>query len=166
MVVIVMGLPGSGKSYFAKKLAKSIKAEYVNSDRLRKEFFPNRTYSDAEKATVYDLLLAKQEEAICQKKNLVLDATFHTNETRAPFFVSQKEKIFIIELLADEDIIRQRLQKSRPFSEADFDVYQSIRRQWEPLLQPHLVLQSTNENSGAMLQRAIEYLRDESGADK
>ena len=53
MVIIVCGLPGSGKSYFAERLAKKIDADYVNSDRLRKELFPSRTYSDREKATVY-----------------------------------------------------------------------------------------------------------------
>ena len=37
MVVIVFGLPGSGKSYFASRLAGIISADYINSDRVRRE---------------------------------------------------------------------------------------------------------------------------------
>jgi len=35
MIIIVFGLPGSGKSYFASKLAERINARYINSDVIR-----------------------------------------------------------------------------------------------------------------------------------
>ncbi|MGZ8557438.1 MAG: AAA family ATPase [Chitinophagaceae bacterium] len=92
MIVIVFGLPGSGKSYFASRLAKMINAGYVNSDRLRKEMFKNRTYSSQEKAAVYNVMLEKMKEAMNQNMNIVLDATFHKNETRKPFLQEMKGK--------------------------------------------------------------------------
>jgi len=161
MIVIVFGLPGSGKSYFASRLAKMIDAGYVNSDRLRKEMFKKRTYSVEEKAAVYHAMLEKMKEALNKNMNLVLDATFHKTENRQPFILETegKDGIFFIEVRADENIISQRLKKSRPDSEADFDVYRFIQQHWEPLDKQHLLLESTDENIDKMLQKAAEYLQ-------
>src|SRR5688572_2457772 len=128
MIIVVFGLPGSGKSYFAERLAKKIEADYVNSDRLRREMFPARTYSEQEKAAVYNAMLAKMRRAVKQKKDVVLDATFHNNETRKPFMQAGKknDRICFIEITADEDLISRRLQKERAYSEADFEVYNLI----------------------------------------
>ena len=161
MIIVVFGLPGSGKSYFAEKLAKKIEAGYVNSDRLRKEMFPVRTYSEQEKTAVYNVMLQKMRRALKQNKNVVLDATFHTNETREPFTQAgkKKDRICFIEITADEELIQRRLQKERNYSEADFEVYKLIRRQWEPLNEPHLMLESTDENIDNMLEKAAAYLK-------
>lgn len=163
MIIMVLGLPGSGKSYFAARLAKMTGADYVNSDRLRKEMFQVRTYSEQEKAAVYNAMLEKMKEAVRQSRNLVLDATFHNDETRKPFIqeMKQKGRICFMEVTADENLIRQRLKKERAYSEADFEVYKLIRSQWEPLNEPHLLLKSTDENIDSMLQKAAEYLKQE-----
>ncbi len=161
MIVIVLGLPGSGKSYFASRLAKMINADYINSDRVRKEMFKSRTYSEQEKAAVYNEMLEKMKEAVSQRRNLVLDATFHKNETRNIFIqgMKGKGKIFFIEVWADENIAGVRLKESRTYSEADFEVYKLIRQHWEPLIERHLLLESTDENIDKMLQKAAEYLQ-------
>lgn len=158
MVVIILGLPGCGKSYFAQRLAKMIHAEYVNSDRLRKENFKIGMYSDEEKAKVYDIMLQKMKQAIRHHKNLVLDATFHKNETRKPFFKQAKGSLFFVEVWAKESIIKERLKKKRPYSDADFEVYQSLQQEWEPLEKPRLLLESTNINIHSMLQKVAQYL--------
>ena len=163
MIVIVLGLPGSGKSYFASRLAQMLGADYVNSDRLRKELFPKRTYSAEETSKVYGAMFKTMEEAIAHSKNLVLDATFHKNAMRKQLKDSTKgkEQLFFIEVQANENTIKERLKKSRPFSEADFKVHQLIRQQWEPLQIPHLTLESTNDNIDSMLQEAAQYLNHE-----
>jgi hypothetical protein len=161
MIVVVLGLPGSGKSYFAQRLAELINATYVNSDRLRKELFPKRTYSELERAKVYDAMLKRMDEAIDQEKNLVLDATFHTNKTREPLMAKSRGEVFFIEIQADEDVLRERLKEKRPYSEADLGVYRLIKQLWEPLERPHLTLQSTNNNIETMLQKALKYLKND-----
>ena len=35
--ILIMGLPGSGKSYLAKKLSSSLNAVWLNADALRKK---------------------------------------------------------------------------------------------------------------------------------
>lgn len=158
MVVIILGLPGSGKSYFAQRLAKIIRAEYINSDRLRKETFPIPTYLEEEKAKIYDMMLQKMKDAILHHKNLVLDATFHRNEARKPFIKQAKGELFFVEVWADASIIQERLKRNRPYSDADFEVHQLVKQEWEPLTEPHLLLESTDDNIHGMLQRAAQYL--------
>jgi len=161
MIVIVLGLPGSGKSYFASRLAEVIQADYINSDQVRKEMFSKRMYSEQEKGAVYNAMLEKMKSVVQLNKDLVIDATFHREDSRQLFIrqLRGKAKFFFIEITANPDLIRRRLKKERPFSEADFDVYELTRHQWQPLGEPHLSLESTDENIDYMLDRAVNYLR-------
>jgi predicted kinase len=170
MIVFVFGLPGTGKSYFASRLAKMIDASYLNSDKLRKDLFAQRTYSCHEKKVVYDTMLCKAKEAITKGQNLVLDATFHKKETRDTFIkqLSDQGEVFYIELHSAESTIKERLKEIRPYSEADFEVYKLIRQQWEPFSESHLVLESTNNNIEEMLLKAVQYIgwKHDTGTDK
>ncbi|MEO8413210.1 MAG: AAA family ATPase [Ginsengibacter sp.] len=161
MVIIVFGLPGSGKSYFAGRLAKMISAGYLSSDRIRKEMYKKRTYSDAEKEAVYKEMLTKMKKAVHENRHVVLDGTFHKSETRKVFIEAMKNKsgVEFIEVETGENIARERLKKSRTYSEADFEIYKIIRDHFDPLTEPHLLLQSTNNNIENMLQQATFYLK-------
>ena len=160
MIIIVFGLPGSGKSYFAVSLANMIKADYINSDQIRQIMFAVRGYSEKEKMSVYNEMLVQMQKAIQQHKNLVLDATFYTNDIRKKFFdaAENMDDIIFIEIRAEESLIRERLNKPRKDSEADFEVYKKIRKQWEPVHEDHLVLQSTDNNIAVMLEKTAAYL--------
>ncbi len=163
MIVIVFGLPGSGKSYFAQKLAEKLNAGYVNSDKLRKELFKERFYTDQEKAIVYEKMLDEMKRYTKQNLNLVLDGTFYKEKVSEMFInaIDSREPILFIEIQADEDVIRERLRKPRQYSEADFEVYKLISSQYEPLEKPHLMLKSTNYNIEEMLGKATNYIKQQ-----
>jgi len=160
MVILVMGLPGSGKSIFASKLAEFLHADYINSDRLRMNQLSNRTYSEEEKERIYDDMLIRMEDSVNRYRHVVLDATFNLNRIREKFIkkASKTEALAIIEINAAEAVIKKRISHKREFSEANFDIYQKIKRAWEPIPQRHLTLESTNHNLHFMLQKAIGYL--------
>lgn len=161
MVIIVFGLPGSGKSYFATQLAARLGALYASTDELRKKMFPIRTYSDAEKLAVYDAMLNIMVEGIHEKKTIVLDGTFYTTALRDKFEQAVKalqEKLVYIEVTAAKEIIEARLEKPRLHSEANLEVYQKLKKTAEPLLTEHLVLVSTNDSLDSMLAQAIHYI--------
>ena len=105
-------------------------------------------------------MLAQMKKAIQQNKNLVLDATFYTNDIRKKFLDAAEhvDEIFFIEVKAEESLIVERLKRPREDSEADFGVYKKIKKQWEPLYDDHLVLQSTDNNRDEMLEKASVYL--------
>lgn len=160
MIVIVFGLPGSGKSYFARKLAARINGDYINSDVVRKEMFRQKTYSEQEKLLVYKAMIEKVVATVKQNGSVVVDATFYKKDIRTRFIeeIKIKDPVVFIEVIADEDLIKERLKTPRTESDADFAVYQKIKEQWEPLDETHLVLHSTNDNIDDMLEIATNYL--------
>ncbi len=161
VLVMVMGLPGSGKSYFAKGLAKEIDAIYLGSDALRKELGLMGSYQFDNKLSVYDEMLKRAKKIEKSGKNLVLDATFYLKKIRDPFFVLAKSlswKFSIIHIKADETLITKRLSKTREDSEADLKVHQKIKSEFEPILEPHLLIQSTDGSLQENLDKALKYI--------
>ncbi len=160
MVIVVFGLPGSGKSFFATRLASKLDATYVSTDELRLKLFLTRTYSDREKLAVYDAMLNIMILAISDEKTIVLDGTFYKESLRNKFEVEANklgEKLIYFEVTAPEKSIEDRLDKPRVNSEANFDVYLKLKDEYEPLTKDHLVLVST-ENIDSMLQKALNYI--------
>lgn len=161
MVIIVLGLPGSGKSYFASKLAAELGAEYISSDEVRMRLLPTRTYSDEEKKRVYGAMSNMMSEALFLKKPVVLDATFYRESLRNKFeeiAAEFGETIIYIEVSAPEHLIEERLQKPRLVSEADHAVYLKLKETYDPLKKDHLILVSSNHNISEMLSKAADYI--------
>lgn len=164
MIILVAGLPGSGKSYFAERLAGRLDAKYVNSDRVRMELHASGEYSVKDKLVVYKEMLLKTMKAIEDEKHVVVDATFYHHIMREMFLrlaEGYKKEIRLIEVVADEAIIRERLKRPRKYSEADFAVYERLRDDFEGITMPHLVLESTDDNLKEMLKSAIMYIEHE-----
>ncbi len=161
MIILVAGLPGSGKSYFAERIAGRLDAVYINSDRVRLELQASGKYSLADKLLVYKELLLRTTAAIQQKKDVVVDATFYHHTMREMFLrLAEGYHLVahIIEVVADEALIKKRLQKPRTYSEADYSVYEIVRDGFEEITMPHLTLESTDENIDDMLKKAESYI--------
>lgn len=161
IIVIIFGLPGSGKSYFASRLAYKLNARYINSDRVRKEVLQEGGYTLDQKLAVYEEMLHQLRDAVAQKRNIVMDATFFKTDIRKKFEAEAQKQCpnpFFIEVIAEEPLIEERLRHPRPDSEADFKVYTLLKEQWETMPEPHLTLFSTDDNIADMLRKAEEYL--------
>jgi predicted kinase len=161
MITIVAGLPGSGKSYFAEKLADRLRAAYINSDRVRQCMRASGNYSLQDKMSVYKEMTRQTRTLAREKKSVVVDATFYRQAMRDLFSDMAKDEsgeVRFIEVVADEALIRERLRKPRIYSEADFSVYERVKDEFEEITAPHLKLQSTDENIASMLNRAVQYL--------
>lgn len=161
MIIIVSGLPGSGKSFFARSLAAELQFEYLNTDLLRKEMFPERNYSKEEKRLVYNKLKEGMITAVRRKKSIILDGTFHSAIIRNEFIDYAQgagEPCILFYVKASDKTIRERLSRPRQDSEADWDVHQKIRQEFEEIKQPYLVLNS-EEPIEVMIKQAREYIR-------
>lgn len=159
-IILVTGLPGSGKSYFARRLAGRLGAEHINSDAVRKVMGAAGKYSFEDKLLVYTQMAKMAERCLNEHKRVVVDATFYHPAMRN-MFLSLAERhavdIYFIQITAKETLIEERLRKPREDSEADFQVYKSIRDQLQQMTNPHLKLESTNDNIESMLDEAIAY---------
>ena len=49
-LIIMVGAPGSGKSYLARTLSGALGAEIIQTDAVRKELYPEPAYTPAEAA--------------------------------------------------------------------------------------------------------------------
>jgi predicted kinase len=166
MIIIVFGLPGSGKSYFASKLAKRLEAKYVNSDVIRKQLFDTIEYSKEEKMKVYEVMMKVMIKAVRQSENIVLDATFYKENLRKKFLetaTALDERILFIEVWAEEEIIFERLKLKRTYSDADYSVYRRIKEIFEPLKAEHLKVQSRQKNIDEMIKKTLKYIQNYHG---
>jgi predicted kinase len=166
-LILVAGLPGSGKSYFAQRLAKALGATYLSSDRLRKELQAGGRYSMADRLAVYRQLALLAAAQLKTQQAVVVDATF-THQRMRELFLSLAEArrcpLILIWVQAAEALIRQRLalrqQEPGQESEADVSVYELLREKFEEIPGPHLRLESTNSNLHQMLEQALAYIRN------
>lgn len=160
MVIIVFGLPGSGKTYFARQLATNLKAKYINSDTVRNSFRGPGEYSREEKNIVYDIMLNKMMIAMHEGEDVVIDATFYKNDLRRRFssYIRETGSPYFIEIVADELLIRKRLAKRTSDPASSSHVYEAVKAEWEPAPFPHLTIESTDDNVGEMLEKAMAYI--------
>ncbi len=147
MLIIVCGLPGSGKSSLSKEIMRIVKAEYLNSDIIRKELIPRPEYTEDEKRQVYVEMARKAGELLKQGKNVIADATFFTGEYREMMTeraTQAKSPCRIILCSLPETYIRQRIERrkksGRNPSDADYEVYLQLKKQFEPIQGSHLEL--------------------------
>jgi len=162
MIILVAGLPGSGKSYFASRLAAQLDAVYVGSDKVRKSLDGLGKYHLEDKLIVYRGMADLAEENLSEGKKVVLDATFFLKDMRTLFFAladKYTSAFHFIYIEADEDLIKKRVAKKRPDSEADFEVYKKVKHEYEAIDFPHLVIQSTDSNITEMIEKAIHYIQ-------
>lgn len=160
-LILIAGLPGSGKTTVARAFAQRSGAAHLNSDVLRKTLGMMGHYTAADKAHVYDALLAHTEAALLRGETVVVDSTFYKEAIRTPYeHLAQKYQIplFWVEVCAGEKSLRERLEQPRPDSEANYGVYLAIREQFEPLPDHRLILNTddlTPEEAAAKIQLLI-----------
>jgi predicted kinase len=156
MVLIVFGLPGSGKSFFASALSKALKFKYFNTDIIRREISAPSSYSLEDKYKVYDKMLELTKEAISEGEHVVLDGTFIKDALRKNFkneILTLKQNVFFIEIKAEEETIKKRIAGEREFSEADLGVYFKLKNEFEPMREEHIILYSDKMSVEKMIER-------------
>ena len=160
MVIVVFGLPGVGKTYFASTLAKRIGALHLSTDKVRKDM-NLRDYDEQSKLLVYEELLNKVERASRTHQHIILDATLYkrviADEIRQKILALGSQLVWI-EIVADESLIIDRLRKSRPDSDADYKVYLKVKKEFEPFPGDHLTIESTNNNIDEMIRIALKAI--------
>lgn len=62
MIIIITGLPGTGKTTIANALAKEIDAVVFSTDKIRKKIFRNPVYNEEDKRIVYNELFSQAEK--------------------------------------------------------------------------------------------------------
>lgn len=87
---MMCGLPGSGKSLYAKEISKVKNAKIYSSDELRKEMFGN--VSDTKhNSDLFQELHKRIKNELFKGKNVIYDATNLSHKRRKVFLDSLKK---------------------------------------------------------------------------
>src|SRR5690606_38860613 len=84
-LVLLSGLPGSGKTTFAHAFAERVPCAVVESDTIRRSFARNPSYTREESARVFDAVESQAEQALKAGQVVLVDATNLSRADRERF---------------------------------------------------------------------------------
>lgn len=164
MIIIVIGLPGTGKTTFSRGLAEYLDALHLNTDIIRDQLALRGQYDRKTKNLIYKTMQDKAAAALQEGQKVVLDGTFYKKRLRKNYLKFAKklgQPIKWIELKATEKAIKDRVQQKRTYSEADYEVYLKVKEAFEPMQQECLELWNDKDTPMAvLLEKAIPYLEE------
>ncbi len=126
VIVMNVGLPGSGKSALSFLLSRYLNASLLTSDKIRKELFASKDvylYDKSISRRVYEYIFEESKKAVELKKNVVMDATFLEAGHRKIFidYFTKKYCNFIVIYSKiykeNENIIIERLKSRKTKSD-------------------------------------------------
>jgi aminoglycoside phosphotransferase family enzyme/predicted kinase len=178
-LVLVGGLPGTGKSTLARGLAAQGNLSLIRSDVVRKDLaglseetpassrFGEGIYAPAWTARAYGECLHRADALLFEGKRVVVDATFAEEEKRRAF-LDAAARLCVPAILflcrAEPQTVRLRLEHRHcDVSDADWSVYLEAAERWEePAPGTRLAVQevTTNAPPEQTIAAASKSLRD------
>jgi uncharacterized protein len=177
-LVLVGGLPGTGKSTLARALADEAGFDLIRSDVVRKELVAETgkarsgtaaggdIYTPEWNERTYEECLRRAEAILFEGGRVLIDASFHEESRRQLFLDAAKRwgiPVCLILCQADPDVVRDRLAyRQGDASDADWATHTAMSRRWEELSVRTRHITSVVDTRGALtdsIGRAIEVLR-------
>jgi predicted kinase len=162
LLVLVCGLPGSGKSTVARRLAARLNAAWISSDAVRAERGLRGEYGRESIAAVYGEMMARAARRLGEGGNVVLDGSFSSRRFREQALMlagPSGVRWALILLVADEETALRRVSRKRQLTEAGPGVYHLLKEHFDPVEGEHLRLDSSTASVGQLLAEATRYLQ-------
>ncbi|HSA51263.1 MAG TPA: AAA family ATPase [Yinghuangia sp.] len=168
-LILVGGLPGTGKSTLAGGLADTLGMCVLSTDRLRKdlagldrgEAAPASLYGPDRIAANYDAMLARARQMLSMGESVVLDASWHAAGPRdkaARVAEAAAAELVSLQCVADEATAFERLAARRgDWSDADAAVARKMAAETEPWNGRHDL--DAGASADACLAQAVGILR-------
>lgn len=162
-LVVLTGLPGTGKSYFVGRLAERLPLLVLESDALRRVLAPRPTYSTEESRRLFDASHSLIEALLGKGIRVAFDAT-NLSEAHREYLYNIADRagarLIIVRVRAPEELVQQRLARrtqgldSNDKSEADWAVYRRMKPAVERIGRRHFVV-DTARDIGPALDRVV-----------
>jgi len=144
MLILMAGLPGTGKSTLAQQIAERMRAAVLSKDTVRHALFPPDLieYSTEQDDFVIDMLLLTAEYIWERhpEKTIILDGrTFSRASQRQhviDFAQVHRQPWRIVECVCDDKVARRRLAQADPHHPAGNRqpaLYDQVKSRWEPI---------------------------------
>jgi len=165
VLVVISGLPGTGKSYFCGKLAEKLPFAVLESDALRKILFSPPDYSSKESSRLFPAIHRLIERLLKRGIHLILDAT-NLSERHREYLYSITDrldaKLVLVRVEAPPQVVRQRLEtrleNSGGNSDADWAVYMRMRSLTQKISRKHYAV-DTSRDITSVLERIVKEVR-------
>lgn len=148
MLIIITGLPGTGKTTVAEALAKEIGATVLSTDKIRKMIFEKPVYNEEDKRVVYGELFSQARKNLALDKNVILDGTFYTKILRnraKEIGKSLKKKVYFVYCDTPEDLLKERINKRMDkYSDANYEVYLKMKKIFEQFEEDFIFIDTSN----------------------
>jgi predicted kinase len=153
MLIAMAGLPGTGKSTIARRLAAELHGIVIDKDTVRAALFPppaleyTAEQDDIAMTSVY--LAAEQILKVKPLLPVIIDGrTFRRQKQVRELTAMMKLSGIVprfIECVAAEDVVRERLKSdilvgTHPAANRTFEHFLKLKASTEPLTMPHLTL--------------------------
>ncbi len=165
VLVVVSGLPGTGKSYFCRQLAERLPSAILESDALRKALFPSPSYSLAESSRLFRAIRCLIERLLKRGVCLILDAT-NLSERYREYMYSIAErldvKLVLVRVEAPPSLVKERLEarlkNPAEKSDAAWEVYQKMKHSVEKITRKHYAV-DTSRDIAPVLGKVMREVR-------
>jgi predicted kinase len=170
MLIAMAGLPGTGKSTIARRLARDLPAIILDKDIIRAAIFGSEIeYSTRQDDFCMQIMLQTAEYILGEDpgKHVILDGrTFsHRYQIAAcKQFADELGVPFrIIECVCADETARQRLERDaiegrHLAANRSTDLYLSIKAHFEPIEEPKLMVDTDNDLE-QNVSRCLDYVR-------
>ncbi len=149
-LIVVCGLPGSGKTTVAETAAERITANLLRTDVVRKELFPDPDYTDQEERAVYSTLFDRARQSLDSESPTVLDGTFHRENHRdqaREVGVTRQATVRMLKVECPESVVRERIEtRTDDASDADFEIHRLFRESFDSVSDDCIII----DNSGSI----------------
>jgi predicted kinase len=153
-IIVVSGLPGTGKSYFCRRLAERLPFLILESDALRKQLFPVPTYSASESAHLFRTIYYLIEELIKKGIPVILDATNLSERHRERIYnIAERlnARLILVRVEAPPELVQKRLKSrmeksnNKDNSDADWTVYQKMQTTVQKINRNHFTVDTSRD---------------------
>ena len=151
-LLLLAGLPGVGKTHFARMVTDRAPLLTLESDRLRKALAPRPRYTPAEHRRVFKASHLLVEEYLVKGIPVLFDATNLTDRFREPLYriaESLAVPLAVVEVTAPRETVRRRLRSREAGldrdtnSDAGWLIYCRMAPNWEPINRERFVVDSS-----------------------
>ena len=158
-VIIVSGLPGTGKTYFCRRLVERLPFVILESDALRKRLFSNPTYTAEESAYLFRAIHYLMEDLLKKGIPVIVDATNLYKKHREHLYSiadRYSARLIIVCIKAPPEVVLKRLKKRvatknpQENSSADWAVYQKMRTSVETINRHHFTVDTSKDYTVAI----------------
>ncbi len=169
-MIVLAGLPGTGKSSLATALAACLPSAVVlNKDAIRAAMFPDAAaeYSAEQNGLAMTALFAAAGYLLSKKSRpayVLIDGRTFSRAVHIAEVVHLAQTcgadLSILHLWCPDEVAFRRLEASQdqhPAGNRDRRLYMSLKQSFEPILQPHLVV-NTSLPLEESVKAALVYL--------